>query len=459
MEENVALDSKKQRKFVKSIRGIKKLIKKNEGKAEPQKKDEKVEPKKPFSMKLKGGKVSKKRKRKEKGLVYLSHIPHGFYEHQMTQYFKQFGVVTNARVIRSKRTGNSKGFAFVEFKEPAVGQIVAETMNNYLMGKRLIKAAYIPPEKQKLRAFRKNWNSLHNPASNRRLKTKKEFNADKDDIAELKRARKLLSNLNKNKKKLSEIGVNYDFFTPVDVPEALLNDIVKQEKEDNKGVKEESKPKKAEKGKKEQKENKNANKNVVAQNGKQTNEAKGKKNNKNQKDNKPAEVPPKKVKAAEAKKAPDTKTAVEAKKSAEPKKETAPKADKKEKEPVKINKKQQKEKEQKLKAAGVRPAEFIKVGEQDSEVSDDDSDSAYEFDSDAYDKMLEKMSENSELSFLSDEDDESGGEDEGEVSEDDDGSDEEEAPPKKGKGKPAPKVVQPAQTRKQVLKQIGRAHV
>lgn len=57
----------------------------------------------------------------------------------MTQYFKQFGMVTNVRVIRSKRTGNSKGFAFVEFKEPAVAEIVAETMNNYLMGKRLIK--------------------------------------------------------------------------------------------------------------------------------------------------------------------------------------------------------------------------------------------------------------------------------------------------------------------------------
>lgn len=57
----------------------------------------------------------------------------------MTEYFKQFGVVTNARVIRSKRTGRSKGFAFIEFKEPSVGQIVAETMNNYLMGKRLIK--------------------------------------------------------------------------------------------------------------------------------------------------------------------------------------------------------------------------------------------------------------------------------------------------------------------------------
>lgn len=61
----------------------------------------------------------------------------------MTEYFKQFGVVTNARVIRSKHTGNSKGYAFVEFKEPAVAEIVAETMNNYLMGKRLIKGIKI----------------------------------------------------------------------------------------------------------------------------------------------------------------------------------------------------------------------------------------------------------------------------------------------------------------------------
>lgn len=61
------------------------------------------------------------------------------FQHQMTEYFKQFGMVTNARVIKSKRTGRSKGHAFVEFRDPAVAQVVAETMNNYLMGKRLIK--------------------------------------------------------------------------------------------------------------------------------------------------------------------------------------------------------------------------------------------------------------------------------------------------------------------------------
>ncbi|CAH0605870.1 unnamed protein product [Chrysodeixis includens] len=244
MEETVALDSKKQKSFLKSIKGIKKLIKKNEGKPVVQKKEEKVEqPPKPFSMKLNGSPVQHK-KRKERGLVYLSHIPHGFYEHQMTQYFKQFGVVTNARVIKSKKTGNSKGCAFVEFKEPAVGQIVAETMNNYLMGKRLIKAVYIPPEKQKLKAFRKHWNAVNNPSTQARLKMKKIINTDKDEKDDFRKARKLLSGLTKTKKRLRRMGIDYDFFTPVDVPELLKDNLVQEE------VKIETQPPKAKASKK-----------------------------------------------------------------------------------------------------------------------------------------------------------------------------------------------------------------
>lgn len=37
------------------------------------------------------------------------------------------------------QTGNSKGYAFIEFDCDEVAKIVAETMNNYLMGERLIK--------------------------------------------------------------------------------------------------------------------------------------------------------------------------------------------------------------------------------------------------------------------------------------------------------------------------------
>lgn len=68
-----------------------------------------------------------------KGVVYLSHLPFGFFETQLRGFFSQFGVVSRVRLSRSKRSGRSKGYAWVEFEEPEVAKIVAETMNNYLM--------------------------------------------------------------------------------------------------------------------------------------------------------------------------------------------------------------------------------------------------------------------------------------------------------------------------------------
>ncbi|XP_075971826.1 uncharacterized protein LOC142973729 [Anticarsia gemmatalis] len=461
MEENVALDSKKQKTFVKSIRGIKKLIKKNEkvgAKAEPKKEDEEAKPEKPFSMRLKGGRV-KKNKRQQKGLVYLSHIPHGFYEHQMTQYFKQFGVVTNVRVIRSKRTGNSKGFAFVEFKEPSVAQIVAETMNNYLMGKRLIKAAYIPPEKQKNKAFRKNWNAIHNPSSIRRLKQKKAFNAVKDEAGDLKRSRKLLNNYKKTVKKLGDLGIKYDFFTPVDVPEELQDQVAKILKQED-DVKEE-KENKPQQSKTEQK-NEVKEENVQKQNDKKNNKkAETQNEKKNPKTNPKVKTEPKdEVKKENVLKQNDKKNnknetqnikkanELNKKVKEEPKEVKGNKKDK----PVKVNEKQQKEKEQKLKDAGVKSVnEFISLDESDSD------DESVDFDSDEYEKMME--SDDDELSSGAsdesgdeDDDDDEDGEEDDDEDEDEDESEEEVVVPAK-KGKPPPKVAQPVQAKKQQQKQ------
>ena len=38
-------------------------------------------------------------KPRRRGVVYISHIPHGFYEKQMQQFFTQFGSVTNLRLF------------------------------------------------------------------------------------------------------------------------------------------------------------------------------------------------------------------------------------------------------------------------------------------------------------------------------------------------------------------------
>jgi len=37
------------------------------------------------------------------GVLYLGHIPHGFYEDQLRSYFSQFGTVTRLRLSRNKK--------------------------------------------------------------------------------------------------------------------------------------------------------------------------------------------------------------------------------------------------------------------------------------------------------------------------------------------------------------------
>lgn len=38
----------------------------------------------------------------ERGVIYLGHVPHGFYENEMKKYFSQFGEVTNINIPKSK---------------------------------------------------------------------------------------------------------------------------------------------------------------------------------------------------------------------------------------------------------------------------------------------------------------------------------------------------------------------
>lgn len=94
--------------------------------------------------KIKAKKVPTK---KESGVVYLGHLPHGFYEKQIKQYMSQFGKVKAVKVSRSIKTGKSKGYAFVEFYSDEVAKVVADTMDNYLVFERIVKCQYVPTAK------------------------------------------------------------------------------------------------------------------------------------------------------------------------------------------------------------------------------------------------------------------------------------------------------------------------
>lgn len=73
-------------------------------------------------------------------------IPHGFFEHEMRDYFSQFGTIQRLRLSRNKRTGHSKHYAFLEFASAEVAKIVADTMNNYLMFGHILKCKVVPKE-------------------------------------------------------------------------------------------------------------------------------------------------------------------------------------------------------------------------------------------------------------------------------------------------------------------------
>jgi len=148
---------------------------------------------------------------KDRGLVYISHVPHGFYEKQMREFFSQFGTVTNLRLGRSRKTGRSKGFAFVEFKYQEVAKIAADSMNNYLMFDKIVKCELVPQERRSPAVFKGKIMPHRPPGKTAMFKAKKVNNAEKTDEQNQKRQVRQMAKLEKIREKLEKAGVTYSF--------------------------------------------------------------------------------------------------------------------------------------------------------------------------------------------------------------------------------------------------------
>jgi len=87
----------------------------------------------------------RKKPRKEGGISYrvlrLRFLPTAFQEPELAKFLGQFGArVTNCFCVRSKRTKESKGTAYVQFDNEAVLPIVLEECNGMALGGRTIRA-------------------------------------------------------------------------------------------------------------------------------------------------------------------------------------------------------------------------------------------------------------------------------------------------------------------------------
>ena len=100
---------------------------------------------KPSSNKEK--KISVDKSDNQRGVIYVGRLPKGFEEKELKKYFQQFGDITRLRLSRNKKTGQSKHYGFIEFKEFEVAKIAYETMNNYLLMGHLLKVSLLTNDK------------------------------------------------------------------------------------------------------------------------------------------------------------------------------------------------------------------------------------------------------------------------------------------------------------------------
>eukprot|EP00127_Corallochytrium_limacisporum_P005685 Clim_evm64s210 gene=Clim_evmTU64s210 len=144
----------------------------------------------------------------ERGVLYIGHLPFGFYEKQLREYLSQFGEVTRVRVSRSKKTGRAKGYAFVEFKYKEVAEVVQETMDKYLMFGRMLDCKLMAEDdihpalfKGANSKFRRiNWTEM----------AKRTHNRERSKSDEKRRSSRIASRSSKRQAKLAALGLDVD---------------------------------------------------------------------------------------------------------------------------------------------------------------------------------------------------------------------------------------------------------
>lgn len=153
-----------------------------------------------------------------RGVIFIGQLPMGFEEMQIKQYFRQFGRITRFRLARGKKTGRTRGYGWVEFEEREVAEVVAKTMDKYMMFGKVLQVVLMPPEKVPPGVFRR-WNK---PWVALGVKRKREFNTNFNDRPTIEvdgeqvpqrtwaQVRRRDMKMNKLKEKLENLGIEYD---------------------------------------------------------------------------------------------------------------------------------------------------------------------------------------------------------------------------------------------------------
>ena len=142
-------------------------------------------------------------------VIYLGHLPVGFEEREITVFLNQFGNVLRCRVSRSKKTGRSRGYAFVEFVDHEVAKVVAETMSGYFLLEKRLVCHILPQDQVHELMFTKARRIA--TKSDIHQKARLEVNKQRSTDALKGITAKLVKREEMKRKKLAALGIDYDF--------------------------------------------------------------------------------------------------------------------------------------------------------------------------------------------------------------------------------------------------------
>ncbi|KAI6832107.1 hypothetical protein KC332_g12787 [Hortaea werneckii] len=144
------------------------------------------------------------------GIIYIGRLPHGFYEPQLRGYLSQFGEILHLRLARNRKSGKSQHYAFVEFASLAVAEIVAKSMDKYLLFGHILQVRIVPREQVKENIF-DGATRRRKPVPRNRLEGRKLMHGKEREVWDRKVEREEKRRAGKQEK-LRELG--YEFEMP-----------------------------------------------------------------------------------------------------------------------------------------------------------------------------------------------------------------------------------------------------
>lgn len=149
------------------------------------------------------------KKHEKPTVIYVGHLPVELEERDVRTFLTQFGDVVHSRISRSISTGHSRGYGFFQFADPEVAKIVAETLQGYFLGKKRLVCHLIDKpddglffDTDRLVAQRKNDLQVER-------KRRRENLGNASKMKEI--TTRLVQREKKKRKKLQDLGIDYDF--------------------------------------------------------------------------------------------------------------------------------------------------------------------------------------------------------------------------------------------------------